>query len=99
MLGSSSDVPVSPSALRRTRDILERLIIPESGVISSSRELSVLGHDFPQALARYFDPFVGIDSATDHLPLGFVRVEWATQAFYSRMPKFSVASSSIDQTL
>ena len=50
------------------------------GIVEGARRLTKLGH----ALGVDRDPdfifFVGVDSETDHLPLGEVRSHWAAEA-------------------
>jgi hypothetical protein len=53
-----------------------KLIAGEVGVIEASRELSGLRHAITGPSQEYLFQFVGIDSETDHLPLGPVREHW-----------------------
>jgi hypothetical protein len=60
----------------RARDLLEGRL----GVIAAAREFTRLAqwaraHEDPD-----FTTFVGIDSESDHLPVGPVRAEWASDA-------------------
>jgi hypothetical protein len=66
----------------------------ELGVIEGSRLLcglrfraSALDHDLD------FDPFVAIDDATDHLPIGEVRRYWAVDALTRKDLEIQVAEA------
>jgi len=75
--------PTSPSPTPE-QDIVEiaaAILHGELGVIDGSRRLCRLQSlVFSRDHDPDFLPFVGIDSATDHLPIGDVRQHWAAEA-------------------
>jgi len=60
----------------RARDLLEGRL----GVIASAREFVRLAHWVRADEDPDFTTFIGIDSESDHLPIGIVRREWASDA-------------------
>jgi hypothetical protein len=73
--------PATSSPQQRVVEVASAMLRGEIGVIEGSRQLcrlrfscSSLDHD-PD-----FIPFVGIDSDTDHLPVGEDRRHWAADA-------------------
>lgn len=79
----NDDEPVSPSRAPQQLvvEVATAILRGELGVIEGSRLLcslqfcvSSLDHDSD------FLPFVGIDSETDHLPVGDIRQHWAADA-------------------
>ena len=82
----------SPSPQQRVVEVASAILRGELGVIEGSRLLcalrfrvSTLDHD-PDFL-----PFVGIDSETDHLPIGEVRQLWASDALVRLAPEIQAA--------
>ena len=78
----------SPTPQQRVVEVASAILRGELGVIEGSRRLcslrfrvSSLDHD-PD-----FTPFVGIDSETDHLPIGEVRELWAPEALVRLTPE------------
>ncbi len=72
------------------RDILEG----RSGVIEGSRLLASLSHCIGVGeFDADFLPFVGIDSETDHLPIGEVRRHWAADALATKDAELAVAEA------
>ena len=68
----------------RVLEIARNVVSEEIGVIEASRELTSLRHCFGPELKKNFLPFAGIDSETDHLPLGSVRREWNADALSAK---------------
>jgi hypothetical protein len=52
----------------------------ELGIIAGARQLCGLGHEIGADRDAYFTFFVGLDSETDHLPIGDVRQHWNVEA-------------------
>jgi len=50
------------------------------GIVQGSRRLTSLGHALGAERDPDFTFFVGVDSQTDHLPVGEVRHHWAADA-------------------
>jgi len=57
-----------------------RMLSGELGLIAGARELSGLGHSVGAGHDPDFTFFVGIDSESDHLPIGEVRQHWNPEA-------------------
>jgi hypothetical protein len=77
-------------AVTIARDVLEG----RSGVIEGSRLLASLSHRV--GLGEFdadFLPFVGIDSETDHLPIGEVRRHWAADALATKDAELAAAEA------
>ena len=52
----------------------------EVGIVEGARRLTKLGHALGADRDSDFTFFVGLDSETDHLPVGEVRSHWAEDA-------------------
>jgi hypothetical protein len=50
------------------------------GIVEGARHLTSLGHALGMDRDPDFSFFVGVDSETEHLPVGDVRRHWATDA-------------------
>jgi hypothetical protein len=88
-LGSLAIVRVtSPIYNEEHRQFLSRKIVTaaravlagELGIIAGARQLSGLGHEIGTDRDADFIFFVGLDSETDHLPVGDVRQHWNAEA-------------------
>ena len=66
-----------PGAVRKVVEIAQAMIDSRLGVVEGSRLLAGLRFEVcEEDFDPDFLPFVGIDSETDHLPLGKVREHW-----------------------
>jgi hypothetical protein len=52
----------------------------ELGIIAGARRLCGLGHEIGADRDAHFTFFVGLESETDHLPVGEVRQHWNAEA-------------------
>jgi hypothetical protein len=69
----------------RVVDVARQMVMGTLGIIAGSRELSRLMHEVSDdELDADFQFFVALDFETDHLPLGAVRAEWATEALVEK---------------
>ncbi|HWD92769.1 MAG TPA: DUF2489 domain-containing protein [Verrucomicrobiae bacterium] len=50
------------------------------GIVEGARRLAKLSHDLGVDRDQDFIFFIGVDSETDHLPVGEVRRHWAAEA-------------------
>ncbi len=68
----------------RAREIAEAVLDGRTTTLEGARELSPLAHT--DAIADVDDRtlIIGIDSETDHLPIGKVRVHWAADALEAK---------------
>jgi hypothetical protein len=70
---------------RKVASIAQAMLDGEVGIIKGSRQLAGIRQ---AAGVDPFDPdflpFVGIDSETDHLPIGDVRCHWASEALMKK---------------
>jgi hypothetical protein len=73
----SAEKLVNLSILNET---LEALLGSRIGIVEASRIISASRFTLRQENNSLFLPFVGIDSETDHFPLGSVRELWASEA-------------------
>jgi len=48
------------------------------GIVEAARQLAILAHRLAADRDPDFTFFIGVDSETDHLPVGDVRLRWAT---------------------
>ena len=60
--------------------LARKFLAGESSTIEISRKLSSLTHHCGREVENLFIPFVGVDSETDDLPIGPVRVLWDPNA-------------------
>jgi hypothetical protein len=60
--------------------LAKQLLTGQLGVIAASRELSPLRHEVETELAEVLVTFTAIDSETDALPIGEVRLHWSQEA-------------------
>jgi hypothetical protein len=78
---NQTDVPQARSEVVL---IAQRVLSGGCGIVEGARQLSGLAH----RLAAEHDPdftfFIGVDSETDHLPLGDVRQRWAEDALRNK---------------
>jgi hypothetical protein len=75
----------------RMLDLATRFLSARIGVIEVARELRSFV-DIPEEEFRpYLDVFMGIDSETDALPIGDVRLRWSPDAFRREDLKIAVA--------
>ena len=58
----------------------QRILSGNLGIVAGARQLSGLGFDVGAEHDSDFIFFVGIDSETDHLPVGEVRSRWNAEA-------------------
>jgi Protein of unknown function (DUF2489) len=83
-----------PSAEQRVVAVASAMLRSELGVIEGSRLLCTLR---PQVSSLHHDPdfltFVGIDSETDHLPVGDVRQHWAPDALVIKDQEIQAAEA------
>ena len=66
--------------LRTLNETLDALHGSRIGIVEASRIISASRFTLRQENNPLFLPFVGIDSETDHFPLGAVRELWASEA-------------------
>jgi hypothetical protein len=62
----------------------QRVLSGELGIIAGARQLSGLGSDVGADRDPDFTFFVGLDSETDHLPIGEVRQSWNSEALQQK---------------
>jgi len=73
------------SNIKRMIEIAESILSGETGIIEGSRELASLSRGVEQALLQEdILTFVGIDSQTDHLPIGTQRTHWNAEALKNK---------------
>jgi hypothetical protein len=84
----------TPSPQQQVVEVASAILHGELGVIEGSRLLcalrfrvSTLDHD-PDFL-----PFIGIDSETDHLPVGEILQHWASDALVRLAPEIRAAEN------
>jgi len=68
------------SARNQMRDIAQRFLAGEIGVIKATRPLSPFHAVVEPMMSRALGVFVGIDSETDALPIGDLLQQWSTEA-------------------
>jgi hypothetical protein len=76
------DEKASDSERQRAREIAEAVLDGRTTILEGVRELVYLAHT--DAIAKEADRMliIGIDSETDHLPVGAVRKLWAADERY-----------------
>jgi len=60
--------------------LVTRFLADEAGVVETARKLSAYRDVPDKDIGSQLDVFVGIDSATDGLPLGDARHHWSSEA-------------------
>ena len=90
----NDDESASPSRTpeQRVVEAASAILRGELGVIEGSRLLRSLQFEVSSLdLDPDFIPFIGIDSETDHLPIGEVRQLWAPDALVRLAPEIKAA--------
>jgi hypothetical protein len=64
--------------------IAQRVLSGELGIVAAARQLSRLRFDVGAEHDSDFVFFVGVDSGTDHLPVGEVRSRWSADALKAK---------------
>jgi hypothetical protein len=64
----------------RIRAVATQLLSGEIGMIAGARELKQFRDGVEPDLGKLLDVFVGLDSETDHLPIGDQRTIWDSEA-------------------
>jgi hypothetical protein len=64
--------------------LAKSIISGEVGVVAGARQLSALRFDVDAELDPDFMFFVGLDSETDHLPVGETRSRWNSEALHAK---------------
>jgi hypothetical protein len=64
----------------RVVDACQALVSGKRGVVAVARELTVLAHELHADADEDFLYFIGLDSETDHFPLGMAREHWSQTA-------------------
>src|SRR5436190_3428131 len=75
----------------RAKEIAEAVLDGRTMILEGARELSPLAHT--DAIANEDDRrlIIGIDSETDHLPVGKVREHWAADALEAKDAEITIA--------
>ena len=75
----------------RAKEIAEAVLDGRTTILEGARELSPLAHT--DAIANEDDRklIIGIDSETDHLPVGKVREHWAADALEAKDVEITIA--------
>lgn len=60
--------------------VAQRMLSGHCGIVEGARQLSGLAHRLAAEHDPNFTFFIGVDSETDHLPIGDVRQRWAADA-------------------
>ena len=68
----------------KIRALAQSILSGELGVVEGSRHLAKLGFEVGAEDDPRFIFFVGVDSETDHLPLGEVRHHWSPDALLAK---------------
>jgi len=76
-------IPVSHQAARKVLEAARALLSGSIGIIEAARQIAgtrLYADDIEQLRDEDYVTFVGIDSETDHLPLGQIRQHWCVEA-------------------
>ena len=73
----------------------QRILSGELGIVAGARQLSGLRFDVGAEHDADFIFFVGVDSETDHLPVGKVRSRWSSVALKAKDEELQVYETSV----
>jgi hypothetical protein len=71
----------------------QAVLAGELGIIAGARRLCGLGHEIGADRDSDFTFFVGLDSETDHLPIGEVRQHWNVEALREKDAEIAQAEA------
>jgi hypothetical protein len=88
------DKKASDRERQRAREVAEAVLRDRSTILEAVRELVLLAHT--DAIANEADRLliIGIDSETDHLPVGEVRKLWASDALQRKDQEIARAEAT-----
>jgi hypothetical protein len=75
--------------------IAQGILSGELGIVAGARQLSRLRFDVGAEQDSDFIFFVGVDSETDHLPVGDVRCRWSSDALKSKDEELQAYEASV----
>src|SRR5262245_34446853 len=73
----------------------QRILSAEVGIVAGARQLSRLRFDVGAEHDADFIFFVGVDSETDHLPVGEVRSRWSSDALKAKDEELQVCEAAV----
>src|SRR5262245_59172783 len=73
----------------------QRILSGELGIVAGARQLSSLRFDVGAEKDADFAFFVGVDSETDHLPVGEVRQKWSSDALRAKDEELQAFEASV----
>ena len=73
----------------------QRVLAGELGIVAGARQLSRLRFDVGAEHDSDFIFFVGVDSETDHLPVGEVRSRWSADALKAKDEELRAYEASV----
>ena len=73
----------------------QRILSGELGIVAGARQLSGLRFDVGAEHEADFIFFVGVDSETDHLPVGGVRSRWSSDALKAKDEELQIYETSV----
>ena len=77
----------------RMRAVATQLLTGEIGVIAAARELRQFRDGVEPEIGKLLDMFAGVDSETDHLPVGEQRALWASEALKEKDLEIAAAEA------
>jgi hypothetical protein len=78
--------------------IAQRILSGELGIVAGARQLSGLRFDVDAERDSDFIFFVGVDSETDHLPVGEVRSRWSVDALKAKDQELQAYEASVRES-
>src|SRR5438270_6748762 len=73
----------------------QRILSGELGIVAGARQLSGVRFDVGAEHDSDFIFFVGVDSETDHLPVGDVRSRWSSDALKAKDEELRAYEASV----
>ncbi len=73
----------------------QHILSGQLGIVAGARQLSGLRFDVGAEHDADFIFFVGVDSETDHLPVGEVRSRWSSDALKAKDEELQTYESSV----
>jgi hypothetical protein len=80
-------------------ELARRILAREVGLIAGCREMVAIRNRGNLHECKDLDPFVGVESETDALPLGPVRGRWSAEALIEADHKIAQAEGSYRETI
>ena len=77
--------------------VAQQIISGKLGIVAGARELARLRFDIGTEHDSDFKFFVGVDSETDHLPLGDARSRWTPEALKTKDAELAAYESRVRQ--